>query len=129
MNPGGRVGMIAPSGVYTDNGSTALRGLLLDHCDWQWLFGFENRQGIFDIHRSYKFCFADCAEGGQTPEIRTAFMRGNVNDWDHADEHVMVYPRERRGGIFPEFENHPRDPLSAGFASAAEDLREWSAAG
>ena len=46
----GRLGMLVPSGIYTDQGSTELRRLFLDHCHWKWLFGFINWQRIFDIH-------------------------------------------------------------------------------
>ena len=69
--------------------------LLLDDCDWQWLFGFENREGIFDIHRSFKFCPLIVQKGGTTQAIRAAFMHRNVDDWAFAERHVLAYPRER----------------------------------
>lgn len=90
----GRMGMIVPSGIYTDKGTTHLRELFLDHCDWQWLFGFENREGIFDIHRSFKFCPLIVQKGGSTQAIRAAFMHRNVDDWAQADRYVLAYPRE-----------------------------------
>ena len=91
----GRLGMITPSGIYTDKGTTALRELFLGHCDWQWLFGFENREGIFDIHRSFKFCPLIIEKGGETQAIRAAFMHRNVDDWEDAERYVLAYPRER----------------------------------
>jgi hypothetical protein len=95
MRPQGRMGMIVPSGIYTDKGTTNLRELFLDHCDWQWLFGFENREGIFDIHRVFKFCPLIVQKGGTTQAIRAAFMHRNVDDWAFAERHVLAYPRER----------------------------------
>lgn len=95
MRPHGRMGMIVPSGIYTDKGTTDLRTLFLDHCEWQWLFGFENREGIFDIHRSFKFCPLVIQKTGTTQAIRAAFMHRNVDDWAQAERHVMAYPRER----------------------------------
>lgn len=95
MRPQGRMGMIAPSGIYTDKGTTRLRELFLDNCEWQWLFGFENREAIFDIHRSFKFCPLVLQRGGRTQAIRAAFMHRNVDDWADADRHVLAYPRER----------------------------------
>lgn len=89
------MGMIVPSGIYTDKGTTHLRELFLDHCDWQWLFCFENRDSIFDIHRSFKFCPLIVKKGGTTKAIRAAFMHRNVDDWALADRHVLAYPRER----------------------------------
>lgn len=91
----GRLGMIVPSGIYTDKGTTDLRELFLSQCDWQWLFGFENREGIFDIHRSFKFCPLIVQKGGQTDAIRAAFMHRNVDDWEQAERHVLAYPRAR----------------------------------
>ncbi len=91
----GRMGMIVPSGIYTDKGTTDLRELFLNQCDWQWLFGFENREGIFDIHRSFKFCPLIVQKGGQTEAIRAAFMHRNVDDWEQAERHVLAYPRPR----------------------------------
>lgn len=95
MRPHGRMGMIVPSGIYTDKGTTDLRKLFLDHCEWQWLFGFENREGIFDIHRSFKFCPLVIQKTGTTQAIRAAFMHRNVDDWAQAERHVLAYPRDR----------------------------------
>jgi hypothetical protein len=95
LREGGRLGMIVPSGVYTDKGTTALRELFLGHCDWQWLFGFENREKIFDIDSRFKFCPLVVQKGGVTVAIRAAFMHRNVDDWEHAERHVLAYPRER----------------------------------
>lgn len=91
----GRLGMIVPSGIYSDKGAAELRELLLERCDWEWLFGFENRVGIFDIHRSFKFCALVVQKSSRTQFIRTAFMHQDVDDWEVAGCHVSVYPRER----------------------------------
>ncbi len=93
LRSNGRMGVIVPSNVYTDKGSTNLRTLFLDRCRWEWLFGFENREGIFDIHRSFKFCPLVIAKGGQTQAIRTAFMRRQLADWENAERHALAYPR------------------------------------
>lgn len=95
LRQSGRMGMIVPSGIYTDKGTTALRELFLEHCDWQWLFGFENREKVFDIDSRFKFCPLILQKGGETRAIRTAFMHRNVDDWEQAERHVLAYPRER----------------------------------
>ena len=92
LKPGGKLGMIVPSGVYTDKGSSGLRQLFLEHCRWEWLFGFENRDKIFDIHRSFKFCPIVVAKGGKTEAVRAAFMRHDLRDWEEADRHIIFYP-------------------------------------
>lgn len=95
LHPGGRLGVIVPSNVYTDKGSTTLRRLFLDRCRWEWLFGFENRDKIFDIHRSFKFCPIIVQKGGETTAISTAFMRRSLQGWAEAERHALPYTREQ----------------------------------
>ena len=94
LRNGGRLGFIVPSGLYSDHGTGALRELFLEHCRWEWLFGFENREKIFDIHRSYKFNPVIIEKGGETAAIRTAFMRRKLEDWEHGEALVTDYTRE-----------------------------------
>ncbi|MFW6118830.1 MAG: Eco57I restriction-modification methylase domain-containing protein [Planctomycetota bacterium] len=98
---GGRFGLILPSGLYTDKGTTDLRELLLEECRWEWVFGFENRQGIFPIHRSYKFGPIVVEKGAETEAIRTAFMRHDVSDWEDAQDYAFEYPREQADRFSP----------------------------
>ena len=95
LRSGGRLGLIVPSGLYSDHGTRALRRLFLDDCSWEWIFGFENREGIFEIHRSFKFNPVIVAKGGSTQAIRTAFMRRDLADWEHGEDFATLYPRER----------------------------------
>jgi len=95
MRKGGRLGYIIPSGLYSDHGTGALRRLFLDHCRWEWLFGFENREEIFTIHRSFKFNPIILEKGGSTSVIQTAFMRRKLEDWEHAEELATPYVREK----------------------------------
>lgn len=95
LRSGGLLGLLTPSGIYTDRGSTQLRSLFLEQCAWEWLFGFENREGVFDIHRSFKFCPVIIRKGGETEAIRTAFMHRNLNDWGEAERHVIPYEKRQ----------------------------------
>ena len=90
---GGRIGFLVPSGLYSDNGTGALRTLFLEQCRWEWLFGIENRAKIFPIHRSYKFNPVIIEKGGATEVIRTAFMRRNLEDWERAEDIATPYTR------------------------------------
>jgi hypothetical protein len=91
----GRLGFLLPSGMYSDKGSTQLRELVLNQSRWEWLFGFENRDGIFDIHRSFKFAPIVVQKGNRTDIIQTAFMRRLAADWEDAEKHSMAYPLDR----------------------------------
>ena len=90
---GGRMGVIVPSGLYSDNGTSVLRDLFLQRCRWEWLFGIENRDKIFPIHRSFKFNPVIVEKGGTTDAIRTTFMRRNLDDWERAEELTTSYSR------------------------------------
>jgi hypothetical protein len=93
LRQGGRLGFIVPSGLYSDHGTGELRRLFLDRCEWEWLFGFENRDGVFEIHRSFKFNPVIIQKGGSTSAIRTAFMRRKLEDWERAEDLATPYSR------------------------------------
>ena len=101
MKQRGRFGLIVPSGVYSDSWSRPLRDLLLERCRWEWLFGIENRESIFPIHRSYKFSPLIVEKGGVTETIRTAFMRHKVDDWARAEEFALSYGRAQVSRFSP----------------------------
>mgnify|MGYP000910261971 CR=1 FL=1 len=82
LRSGGRIGYITPGGIYADNGSSELRKMLLERGQWDWLFGFENRDKIFDIHRSFKFCAFVASKGGSTQAVRVSFMNRKLEAWD-----------------------------------------------
>jgi hypothetical protein len=67
--PGGRIGMVLPSGLATDQGSAALRRHLLAQCDVDALVGFDNQHGVFPIHRSVRFLLLTAARGTATRTI------------------------------------------------------------
>jgi hypothetical protein len=95
LKTGGRLGFIVPSGLYSDHGTGALRELFLDHCQWEWLFGFENRNRIFEIDSRFKFNPIIVVKGGTTASIHTAFMRRKLEDWEHAEDLATPYTRDQ----------------------------------
>ena len=101
LRAGGRLGFIVPSGLYSDHGTRAMRTLFLEKCRWEWLFGIENRDKVFPIHRSYKFNPVIVEKGGETGAIRTAFMRRNLDDWERAEELATRYSRAQIARFSP----------------------------
>ena len=88
---GGRLGLVVPSGLYSDNGTGALRDLFLERCRWEWLFGVENRDKVFPIDSRFKFNPVVIEKGDATTAIRTAFMRRNLDDWERAGDFATSY--------------------------------------
>lgn len=100
LRSGGQLGILTPSGLYTDKGATELRRRLLDECAWRWLYGFENRNGIFDIHRSFKFAASIIEKAGKTGAVNAAFMRHDVDDWARTAG-TLALPAERIRAFSP----------------------------
>ena len=70
---GGRIGLVVPHGLATDQGAAPLRHLLLGECCTDAIVGFENRRGVFPIHRSVRFLLVTATRGGDTREVRCRF--------------------------------------------------------
>ena len=73
VRPGGRVGLVLPSGIATDAGAAALRGYLFDRADVDSITGLDNHDGIFPIHRSVRFALLTCTAGRPTASIACRF--------------------------------------------------------
>lgn len=91
INKDGRLGIIVPSGVYSDKGTKELRKYFLNNFDWEWLFSFENRNKIFDIHGSFKFAILILNKNKETKYIKTAFMVRNIEQWRELNVNVLKY--------------------------------------
>jgi hypothetical protein len=66
----GRIGLVLPSGLATDHGSSALRRMLIERCDVDALVGLDNRHAVFPIHRSVRFLLVTATAGARTNQIR-----------------------------------------------------------
>jgi hypothetical protein len=73
VRPGGRLGMILPSGIATDQGSSGLRRALLDRTALDGILSFENRDGVFPIHRGLKFLLVTGTTGGCSNGVTCRF--------------------------------------------------------
>ncbi len=69
LKPGGRAGLILPSGFATDQASAALRRHFFDRTTVDTFTSLENRERIFPIHRSVKFLLMTLTNGGATAAL------------------------------------------------------------
>jgi methylase of polypeptide subunit release factors len=117
--PGGRTGMLMPSGLLADHGCAALRRQLFERCDVDAVLGFDNREGLFPIHRALRFFLITATAGGSTRELqlrcglRSAAVLEDVPDRGRIPNAIEVsLPLIRRfsgdGMAVPELE-HERD--------------------
>jgi hypothetical protein len=73
--PGGRVGVVLPWSLATDDGASELRARLIDHAGLDTLVGLDNADGLFPIHRGLRFAAltAGLPETTRRPVIRARF--------------------------------------------------------
>ena len=74
--PGGRIGLVLPSGLATDHGSAPLRRLLFSRCGVDAIVGIDNHRGVFPIHRSVRFLLVTASHGRAD---RTASPAGSAS--------------------------------------------------
>ncbi len=77
LRTGGRLGIVTPSGLYTDQGCLPLRKLFFDNSQIQFLYGFENRSpAVFSaVDGRFKFITFCTRKGGRTELFKCAFMQ------------------------------------------------------
>jgi N-6 DNA Methylase/Eco57I restriction-modification methylase len=71
--PGGRLGLLLPSGMLADHGCARLRQALVDTCAVDAVLSFENREGAFPIHRGVRFALITAESGRSTSTIPAMF--------------------------------------------------------
>ena len=70
---GGRIGLVLPAGFATDHTSAPLRRALLNRSRIDTVTGFDNRRGIFPIHRSVRFLICTSTVGWSTQQMACRF--------------------------------------------------------
>ena len=93
LRVGGRLGLIVPASLYFDRDAGPLREHLLDECQWEWLFAFENSRRIFSIDRRYRFAVLVAESGGCTDNLRASFLRNDVAEWSEKNPDHLLYSR------------------------------------
>jgi hypothetical protein len=71
--PGGRIGLIVPASLLTDEGSEPLRRGLIAANQLDTVTVFDNRRALFPIHRSVRFATFTASRSGRTTAIRCRF--------------------------------------------------------
>lgn len=88
----GRIGLVLPSGFYSDHGAAKLRKMFFEKCQVEWIFGFENRKRIFHIDGRQKFCIVTAQKGKTTQEMSTAFLQTRADAFGNPESVAVPYP-------------------------------------
>jgi hypothetical protein len=86
VRPGGRIGLVLPSGVISDAGAAPLRRHLFDRAEVDAVTGLDNRDRIFPIHRSTRFVLLTCTPGRPTRAIRCRFGLTRTEELERSDD-------------------------------------------
>src|SRR5262249_12612738 len=96
---GGRVGLILPWGLATDDGAASLRRRLLDHATVDTFVGLDNARALFPVHRGLRFLVVVARTGGRTSDIRARFGVKTPQEIDELPDHsdppdrtLVAYP-------------------------------------
>jgi Eco57I restriction-modification methylase len=87
---GGRIGLILPAGTVTDGGCASLRRHLFDHTAIDSIVGFDNRHGIFPIHRSVRFVAITASNGVSTNSVRCRFGLSRPEQLEDEDQRTSI---------------------------------------
>jgi len=80
---GGRIGLILPWGLASDDGSRSLRSRIMSGGELDSLVGLDNAEGIFPIHRGLRFVVMVATPGAPSRDVRARF---GVRGLDEIDE-------------------------------------------
>ena len=92
ISPGGRVGMIVPTGIATDNPTRHLFADLINSRSLVSLYDFENKKQVFPaVHRSKRFCLLTLTGPRQPSDKATfVFFAEEVADIDNPDKRFVL---------------------------------------
>ncbi len=96
VSPYGRVGLLVPSGIATDNTTKDFFADLINNESLIKLYDFENKEGFFsDVHRAFKFC--TLIFGGRsvkTGEADFAFFLHNMGELKDKNRHITLSKKD-----------------------------------
>ena len=94
LREGGRLGLLVPSGIYSDKGAGALRRLFLKNARWSHLYALQNERFIFvAVDHRFKVAAIQVEKGGAPDSLRTRFRLG-PGDSPEAHELETDIPNE-----------------------------------
>jgi hypothetical protein len=91
LKKGGIAGIVLPASFSTNLGAKGLRELIFDKSEIILFFGFNNKNGIFEIHRQLNFINLIFRKGGITSKFKSAFNIMDVEDLETIEKNALVY--------------------------------------
>ncbi len=94
--PQGRVGLLVPSGIATDNTTREFFAELMESKALVSLHDFENKAPVFpDVHRSFKFCtLVFRGQEAKTPAADFVFFARQMEDLEDRKRHIPLSSKD-----------------------------------
>ncbi len=100
--PGGRLGFIVPSGIYTEKGSKDLRDLFLNKCSWEWIWSLINWNKLFpSVYYRFKFAVIVVEKRGESFIIQSGFNQTTFESWEKPYGKSLKVTREQIARFSP----------------------------
>ncbi|TVQ32983.1 MAG: hypothetical protein EA376_03985 [Phycisphaeraceae bacterium] len=92
VSPRGRVGLLVPSGIVSDNTTRHFFGMLAESKRLHIVYDFENKRPYFeDVHRSFKFCILGFGGAEQTREApEFVFFAHDIEELSDAKRRIPL---------------------------------------
>lgn len=86
LKAGGRMGLLVPSGIYSDKGCGSLRRLFFDEGRWESLWAMVNERFVFSqVHHSFRIAGLIVEKGAPSENLQATF-RVRIKDAPEADQ-------------------------------------------
>ena len=104
LRSGGQMGIVVPSGIYTDQGCQPLRKLFFNRSRIDFLYCFENRwPTVFSaVDGRFKFVTFGTQKGGKTNGFKCTFMEHNPDRLQIIDKNAMQLTFEQIKKLSPD---------------------------
>ncbi len=95
INTLGHTGIIVPTGIATDSTTSEFFGDIVNKKNLKSLYDFENKEALFPIHRSFKFCLLTMVGSEVVPRaFDLAFFLHNFEDLNDNVKHFSLTTRD-----------------------------------
>jgi hypothetical protein len=90
----GKAGIIVPSGIATDKTTSEFFGNLVSDNRLSSLYDFENKNKLFPIHSSFKFCLLTMSGKDGASQSNLAFFTHDTDELNDESRHFTLTPDE-----------------------------------
>ncbi len=95
INTFGYAGIIVPTGIATDNTTSEFFGDLVRKHNLKSLYDFENKESLFPIHKSFKFCLLTMAgKNTGSPKFDLSYFLHSLDDLNDRERHFSLTTQE-----------------------------------